>query len=72
MREFLSGPLQTLRKALLPLDCGEQWSGGVGGSSSVFEAMTAATVASGGINAIHESLIKVLLRVDCIQPEVYM
>lgn len=24
----------------------------------------------GGVNAIHESLIKVLLRVDCIQPEV--
>ena len=74
----MSGPLQTtLRRALLPLDCGERWGAGHdggrgGGGSNVFAAVAASATANSGsgVNAIHESLIKVLLRVDCVQPEV--
>ncbi|CAN0115626.1 unnamed protein product [Ectocarpus fasciculatus] len=78
MREFMAGPVQALRRALLPLDCcGESRAaagGGMGGRAGFIAA--AAAAAGGGVgggrgaNAIHESLVKVLLRVDCIQPEV--
>lgn len=83
MREFMAEPVQSLRRAMLPLDCSEHWSnggvgaGGVGSSIVAAASAAAAATASGGgggshrgVNAIHESLVKVLLRVDCIQPEV--
>lgn len=73
------GPVQVLRRALLPLDCcsGDGRggaAGGVGAGAGFIAAAVAAAAGggsgSGGGNAIHESLVKVLLRVDCIQPEV--
>eukprot|EP00752_Nemacystus_decipiens_P018674 g16742.t1 len=79
MGEFMSGPVYALRRALLPLDCcsgdGRGNGGGVGGVGFIATAMAAAgggsgSGTSGGGNAIHESLVKVLLRVDCIQPEI--
>ncbi|CBJ26655.1 conserved unknown protein [Ectocarpus siliculosus] len=48
----------------------------MGGRAGFIAAAAAAAAAGGGVgggggaNAIHESLVKVLLRVDCIQPEV--
>ncbi|CAM9248195.1 unnamed protein product, partial [Ectocarpus sp. 12 AP-2014] len=78
MKEFMAGPVQALRRALLPLDCcgeGRAAGGGTGGRAGFIVAATAAAAGGGvgggrGANAIHESLVKVLLRVDCIQPEV--
>eukprot|EP00903_Cladosiphon_okamuranus_P011447 g10784.t1 len=85
MGEFMAGPVQALRRALLPLDCcsgdnggsGGGGGGGGGGTGFIAAAVAAAggasgggNVGSGGGNAIHESLVKVLLRVDCIQPEI--
>lgn len=90
----MAGPVHTLRRALLPLNCGGNGGGGElrggfgfardggsgfpaaaaggggggAGSGSVSGGVTGRAVA--GMNATHDSLIKVLLRVGCIQPEV--
>lgn len=73
----MSLPAQSLRRALLPLDCSDQSAirgGGTIGCSSLVAAAVSSSASSGGgggsVNAIHESLVKVLLRVDCIQPQV--
>lgn len=49
------------------LPVAEAAGGGAGGGAG---SGGASGGAAAGMNAIHDSLIKVLLRVDCIQPEV--
>ncbi|CAM9951145.1 unnamed protein product [Choristocarpus tenellus] len=72
--DFLTDP-QNLRRALLPLILGNDQGvlgagAGVGPSVDVGNGWAGRPWNRTSINTIHESLVKVFLRVDCIQPQV--